>query len=64
MVSSLLLTSWLPKRHILPSVKDLIVAAASVDDLQWKDTYVKDASELSLYALSKESLFIKLTTMP
>jgi enoyl reductase-like protein len=64
MVSSLLLTSWLPRRHTSPSVKDLIVAAAGVDDPQWKDTYMKDASQLSLYALSKESLFIKSTTVP
>jgi fatty acid synthase subunit alpha len=28
--------------HTSPSVKDLIVAAAGVDDSQWEGTYVKD----------------------
>ena len=28
--------------HTSPSVKDLIVAAAGVDSLQWEGTYVKD----------------------
>ena len=32
------------KVHTSPSIKDLIVATAGIDDSQWEDTYVKDTS--------------------
>ena len=31
-----------------PSVKDLIVAAAGVDDSQWEGTYVKDTATITV----------------
>jgi enoyl reductase-like protein len=40
--------------HTSPSVKDLIVAAAGVDDSQWEGTYVKDTGGVitaSLYTI-------------
>jgi Domain of unknown function (DUF1729) len=40
--------------HTSPSVKDLFVAAAGVDDSQWEGTYVKDTCGIIALHRSRE----------
>jgi fatty acid synthase subunit alpha, fungi type len=50
-------------RHTSPSVKDLIVAAAGVDNSQWEGTYVKDTGGIVTVLYELGEPFHKSTTV-